>query len=53
MPTDDLHKDDNLIAAIVRGTIDGGKLAFNVAIMLISFLALIGLVDGVMGSISD
>ncbi len=53
MPTDDLHKDDNLIAAIVRGTIDGGQLAFNVAIMLISFLALIGLVDGVMGSISD
>jgi CNT family concentrative nucleoside transporter len=53
MPKDDLHKDDNLIAAIVRGTIDGGQLAFNVAIMLISFLALIGLVDGVMGSISD
>jgi len=53
MPADDLHKDDNFIAAIVRGTIDGGQLAFNVAIMLLSFLALVGLVNGVMGSISN
>jgi len=52
MPQDALHKDDNFIAAIVRGTIDGGQLAFNVAIMLLSFLALVGLVNGVMGSIS-
>ena len=53
MPADDLHKDDNFIAAIVRGSIDGGQLAFNVAIMLLSFLALVGLVNGVMGSISN
>jgi len=52
MPQEAQHKDDNFIAAIVRGTIDGGQLAFNVAIMLLSFLALVGLVNGVMGSIS-
>ncbi|MGA9071998.1 MAG: Na+ dependent nucleoside transporter N-terminal domain-containing protein, partial [Terracidiphilus sp.] len=38
MPKDELHKDENLIGAIARGTIDGGRLAFNVAIMLVSFL---------------
>jgi CNT family concentrative nucleoside transporter len=52
MPTTGQHKDENFIAAIVRGTIDGGQLAFNVAIMLLSFLALVGLINGVMGSIS-
>ena len=36
---------ENLVGAIARGTLDGGKLAFNVAIMLISFLALVGLLN--------
>ena len=49
MPKDELHKDENLIGAIARGTIDGGKLAFNVAIMLVSFLALVALLDGLLG----
>jgi CNT family concentrative nucleoside transporter len=49
MPRDELHKDENLIGAIARGTIDGGKLAFNVAIMLVSFLALVALLDGILG----
>jgi CNT family concentrative nucleoside transporter len=49
MPKDELHKEENLIGAIARGTIDGGRLAFNVAIMLISFLALVALLDGVLG----
>jgi CNT family concentrative nucleoside transporter len=49
MPKDELHKDENLIGAIARGTIDGGRLAFNVAIMLISFLALVALLDGLLG----
>jgi CNT family concentrative nucleoside transporter len=40
MPKDELHKEENLIGAIARGTIDGGKLAFNVAIMLVSNLLL-------------
>lgn len=48
LPPNQEHRDENFIGAIARGTIDGGKLAFNVAIMLISFLALIGLLNGVM-----
>ena len=48
---DQMPKDSNLLAAIARGTIDGGKLAFNVGIMLISFLALIALLNGIMGGI--
>ncbi len=48
IPKDELHKDENLIGAIARGTIDGGKLAFNVAIMLISFLALVALLDSIL-----
>ncbi len=53
MPPNEEHKEDNLIAAIARGTIDGGQLAFNVAIMLISFLALVGLVNGIMLGVSN
>ena len=46
---EEMHKDANVLGAIARGTIDGGQLAFNVAIMLISFLALIALLNGMMG----
>ena len=53
MPPGEEHKKENLIAAIARGTIDGGQLAFNVAIMLISFLALVGLVNGIMLAVSN
>jgi CNT family concentrative nucleoside transporter len=49
IPRDELHKEENLIGAIARGTIDGGRLAFNVAIMLVSFLALVALLDGLLG----
>ena len=49
IPKDEQHKDENLIGAIARGTIDGGKLALNVAIMLISFLALVALLDMMLG----
>jgi CNT family concentrative nucleoside transporter len=49
MPENIEHKEENLLGAIARGTIDGGRLAFNVAIMLISFLALIALLDGILG----
>ncbi|RRA48746.1 NupC/NupG family nucleoside CNT transporter [Acidipila sp. EB88] len=49
MPKDEAHAGENLLAAIARGTIDGGQLAFNVAIMLISFLALIAMVNGCFG----
>jgi CNT family concentrative nucleoside transporter len=49
IPKDELHKDENFIGSIARGTIDGGKLAMNVAIMLISFLALVALLDNLLG----
>ena len=48
IPPDEQHKDENLIGAIARGTLDGGKLAFNVGIMLISFLALVALLDSLL-----
>ena len=47
------HKDENVLAAIARGTIDGGQLAFNVAIMLISFLALMALLNGMLGGVHN
>ncbi len=53
MPPSEEHKNENLIGAIARGTIDGGQLAFNVAIMLISFLALVGLTNGILGGIHN
>jgi CNT family concentrative nucleoside transporter len=49
IPEDQTHKDENFIGAIARGTIDGGKLAMNVAIMLISFIALVALLDSLLG----
>ena len=53
MPEEAEHKNENLVGAIARGTIDGGQLAFNVAIMLISFLALIALCNGVLGGLHN
>ena len=53
MPPDALHVDENLIASIARGTIDGGRLAFNIAIMLLSFVALVGLFNAIMLGISN
>lgn len=53
IPVEEEHRHENLIGAVARGTIDGGRLAFNVAIMLISFLALIGLVNGIMLGLSN
>ncbi len=52
MPPSEEHKNENFIAAIARGTIDGGQLAFNVAIMLLSFVALVGLFNAIMHGIS-
>lgn len=41
-----LERDTNALGAISRGTIDGLHLALNVAAMLITFIALIYLLDG-------
>ena len=45
----EMERDANALGAIARGTIDGLHLALNVAAMLISFIALIYLVDGCFG----
>jgi CNT family concentrative nucleoside transporter len=49
----DAEKKENLLGAIARGTTDGLGLALNIAAMLISFLALIALVNGIMGGIHN
>src|SRR5437763_11912136 len=47
------EKEENLLGAIARGTTDGLHLALNIAAMLISFLALIALTNGIMGGIHN
>jgi concentrative nucleoside transporter, CNT family len=46
-------KSENLLGAVAKGTTDGLYLTLNVAAMLISFLALIALADGIMGSVHN
>ena len=48
----EMERDVNALGAIARGTSDGLHLALNVAAMLISFIALIYLVDGCFGAVS-
>ncbi|HWR36742.1 MAG TPA: nucleoside transporter C-terminal domain-containing protein [Clostridia bacterium] len=43
------EKQENVLAAAAKGTTDGLGLAINVAAMLISFLALIALINGCLG----
>jgi concentrative nucleoside transporter, CNT family len=45
------EKKENLLGAIARGTRDGLYMALNIGAMLIAFLALIALLDGIMGGI--
>jgi CNT family concentrative nucleoside transporter len=47
------EKSENLLGAVARGTTDGLHLALNVAAMLISFLALIALTNGMLGGIHN
>src|SRR6202166_3158157 len=49
----DDEKKENLLGAIARGTTDGLGLALNIAAMLISFLALIALANGLFGGIHN
>jgi len=53
MDIEAMPKDENVLGAITRGTIDGLHLALNIAAMLISFLALIALVNGIFGGIHN
>jgi CNT family concentrative nucleoside transporter len=48
---DQAEKEENLLGAVARGTTDGLHMALNIAAMLIAFLALIALADGIMGGI--
>ena len=47
------ESEENLLGAIARGTTDGLYLALNIAAMLISFLALIALANGIFGGIHN
>ncbi|HSA94022.1 MAG TPA: nucleoside transporter C-terminal domain-containing protein [Terriglobales bacterium] len=49
----EMPKDENFLGAISRGTLDGLHLALNVAAMLIAFLALIALLNGILGGIHN
>jgi concentrative nucleoside transporter, CNT family len=53
LPESEEHREENFLGAVARGTIDGGRLAFNVAIMLVSFVALIALVNGIFGGVHN
>ena len=42
------NRDANILDAAARGAFDGGQLAFNVAVMLIAFIALVSMVNGIL-----
>src|SRR5579864_173571 len=45
----EMEKEPNVLGAISRGTVDGLHLALNVAAMLVTFIALLALVNAIMG----
>lgn len=45
------EKKENLLGAVARGTSDGLHMALNIGAMLIAFLALIALLDGILSGI--
>src|SRR4030081_2111885 len=46
-----MEKESNVLGAIARGTVDGLHLALNVGAMLITFIALLALLNAIMGGI--
>ena len=50
---EDAEKKENLLGAIARGTTDGLGLALNIAAMLVAFLALIALANGILDGVHD
>jgi len=48
-----MEKESNVLGAIARGTIDGLHLALNVGAMLITFIALLALLNAMMGGIHN
>ncbi len=49
----DMEKESNLLGAIARGTGDGLNLALNVGAMLITFIALLALLNAMMGGVHN
>jgi concentrative nucleoside transporter, CNT family len=49
----EMEKESNILGAIARGTSDGLHLALNVGAMLITFIALLALLNAVMGGIHN
>jgi len=49
----DMEKESNILGAIARGTVDGLHLALNVGAMLITFIALLALLNAIMGGIHN
>src|SRR5436305_2121607 len=47
------QKECNVLGAIARGTVDGLHLALNVGAMLITFLALLALLNAIMGGVHN
>src|SRR5438067_6021809 len=48
-----MEKETNLLGAIARGTSDGLHLALNVGAMLITFIALLALLNAIMGGVHN
>jgi concentrative nucleoside transporter, CNT family len=46
------NHDANVLDAAARGAFEGGQLAFNVGVMLIAFIALVALVNGLMKAVN-
>jgi CNT family concentrative nucleoside transporter len=53
LPKHDEDRASNVLEATAKGTTDGLHLALNVGAMLISFLALIALINGLMGGLHN
>jgi concentrative nucleoside transporter, CNT family len=53
MSEDEETRNENLLGAVARGTSDGLHMALNIGAMLIAFLALIALIDGLMHGIHN
>jgi concentrative nucleoside transporter, CNT family len=49
----EIERDQNILAAIARGTLDGLRLAVNVGAMLIAFIALVALMNGILGGLHN
>ena len=50
---ENVERDSNFLAAIARGTTEGLGMAINVGAMLIAFLALIALTNGMLGGVHN